>query len=616
MPWANHDMPSIQVGALQAYLRAVGIEAEGAHWFVEVAHAIGLEGYRRLWDPILEDGEALYAYLLFPEMRRRILRDPRLRRKQKRLAALDERPQLRFSLSERFFRRFERLHQAIFDRYDWSAIDLVGLTLNFGQTVASLYAAREIKKRNPRCKIIVGGAEASGRLGESLLRHFSQLDYACNGEGEKPLRALALALRDGASDEAVAALPGLVTRGADGRVRVNPPDQVRTLRELPDPAYDDYFEAIATLGYESPHAVCRKAPIEASRGCYYACTFCALNLQWTGIRTQTPERVAAATRAIVDRHRVLTLQFVDNVNPANAEAIFDRVAADGRDLRFFFELRTDIPKAVLASMQHAGLDLAQMGVEALSTNLLRTFNKRTKVIHNLQGMKNCAELGIRLTANLIVDHPGSTEEDVAETHRVMKIARGYPPPDMISHFALEVGAPDFETSARGTVSIRGNHARYRRIYPRPLFAALDLPRKAFETIGRKADWSSVVAAREEWAKHHEKLTRQLGPGVPHLAYYDGARFLRIEDHRSGELEVYVFEGIERDVYLAIDQVTPWSTLRARLPHVPEERLRRELAEMEVAGLVFEEDDSFLALAIAGSRVERKVAMPGALAAEA
>src|ERR1700759_4783797 len=78
MPWAYSYMPSIQVGALKAYLNHHGEEAEGAHWFVEIAHVLGLQLYNELWYPHLEDAEALYSYLLFPQLRTSLLHDAHL----------------------------------------------------------------------------------------------------------------------------------------------------------------------------------------------------------------------------------------------------------------------------------------------------------------------------------------------------------------------------------------------------------------------------------------------------------------------------------------------------------------------------------------------------------
>jgi ribosomal peptide maturation radical SAM protein 1 len=602
MPWADDSVPSLQVGALQSFLCANGIDADGAHWFVDIAHAIGVETYRHLWVPRLIDGEALYSVLLFPEKRAAWQRDARLNAKVRDRARPrgDGRVRIPLELTDRFVRRFEQLHQEILDRYDWSRYALVGLTLNYGQTAASLYMAREIRKRNPACRVIVGGAEAAGDLGASLLKHFPQVDYACNGEGELPLLQLAQAIVSGATDEEIAAIPGIVSRSAAGDVRINAPAQLQRLDVLPIPDFEPYFAALDAIGPGLRRQMCARLPIEASRGCYYSCSFCSVALQWDGVRAQSPENVAAAMRAYADRHQILEFEFADNVNPANAEAIFDRVAADGRDYRFFFELRTAVGRRALASMRRAGLTVTQMGIEALSPSLLAAFNKRTSVIANLQGLKNCVALGIRVTGNLIVNHPRATLADVNATLQTMRIARAYPPPDDVSYFALEYGAPDYATEAGGAIEILGNHPEYRRVYPHRLLRTLNLTRKRFRRRnGRAVSWRRVIAAREDWERAYRDTTRQLGPGVPHLAYYDGGDFLRVEDYRSGALEVYTLRGVERDVYLAADQVTSWRTLRSRVPHVDEAALRREVSELVDAGLMFEEDDKVLSLAVRG-----------------
>jgi len=247
MPWAQYYMASIQVATLKAFLQLNGVHAQGAHWFVNIAHILGFDTYSAIWSSDIEDGEVLYSYLLFPEMQSKILEDPSLMAKQE-VSNVEDADQsngkIKFRLSEDFFREFDQAHQRILDQYDWDDYVLVGFTLNFAQTTASLYMANEIKKRNPDCKIIIGGAEATGSLGGSLIKHFEQLDFACNGEGEKPLLNLSQAILRNASKEAIANTPGIISRGLDGEIRINPPDQLKSLGELQIPNMDDYFETL------------------------------------------------------------------------------------------------------------------------------------------------------------------------------------------------------------------------------------------------------------------------------------------------------------------------------------------------------------------------------------
>ena len=57
----------------------------------------------------------------------------------------------------------------------------------------------------------------------------------------------------------------------------------------------------------------------------------------------------------------------------------------------------------------------QIGIEALSSRLLKKLHKGTSAIQNLEIMKNCEALEIRSVSNLILQFPASDEQDVAET---------------------------------------------------------------------------------------------------------------------------------------------------------------------------------------------------------
>lgn len=248
----------------------------------------------------------------------------------------------------------------------------------------------------------------------------------------------------GRSPAELTSIAGLVYRDDAGRVQVNRPDQVTSLDDLPAPDMTPFFVRHHELAQKTGTAGPVTLPLETSRGCYYKCSFSALNVQWQGIRSHSPRWVSSAVRRMTIDHDIRSLFFVDNIAPANAERIFSDVAARAPGIRFFFEMRADAPRRLFETMRRAGLYRVQLGIEALSTSLLRKFNKRTRCITNLQALKTCWELGIEVTGNLITDHPLSTDAEVEETIRNIALARAYPPPDSLSPFALEVGAPDLD----------------------------------------------------------------------------------------------------------------------------------------------------------------------------
>lgn len=526
MPWAHFAMPSIQLGTLSAWLRNSGAACDSFHWYLPLATFLGRDAYSHFWYPYLEDGEALYAYLLFPEQRERILADAHLAEKFRELTNAS--PLFSQGLSTAFFDEFARFHEDLFDSYDWSDCELLGFTLNFGQTVSSLYAAKQIRRRNPAIKVVFGGAEASGELGSSLLQNFAFIDFACAGEGEQLLVNLWRSIESGGDPSSI---PGLTYRSPSGIVS-SKAAQVQ-FASLPTPDYTEYFE------YPDARGSCEAIPIESSRGCIYKCTFCALNALWDGFRDAPVAHVVNQIDQLLERWGLTSFFFVDNITPRNVEQLAEAIAARGSAIEFFYEVRAGLPYRTIQSMVNAGLTRVQIGIESFSEGLLLVFNKKASVLHNLQAMKNYTALGVPYTANLITDHPRATESHIEETLHNMQFARAFPPPDACCPFAMEVGSPDSHSS--GDVTISGNYRRYERIYPPELFSSLDLPRKEFTTQLDGADWGPVVEAHRQWVEHYKRLACENKRAA--LRYQHVGEKIEIIDERFEKPRRYSYSGL-------------------------------------------------------------------------
>jgi radical SAM superfamily enzyme YgiQ (UPF0313 family) len=201
-------------------------------------------------------------------------------------------------------------------------------------------------------------------------------------------------------------------------------NQLETLNDLPAPDYGDYFKLLDTLPPEKKFFP--TIPFEMSRGCwwqkkqekagYSGCAFCNLNLQWKGYRAKNPAKVADEIDHLTRKHKTLSISIVDNVLPQKKiHGTFTRISNLDKDLSLFCETRATTSRRSLASLKKAGVRSIQIGIEALSTRLLKKLNKGTTAIQNLEVMKHCEELGIMNYSNLIVYFPGSDEADIAET---------------------------------------------------------------------------------------------------------------------------------------------------------------------------------------------------------
>ena len=222
--------------------------------------------------------------------------------------------------------------------------------------------------------------------------------YLVNGEGELPLSRLVRHLKDHQSHNEIPPIPGVVTRNAARDSASVSFCQMETLTSLPHPDYDDYFRVLKTFAPEKTFFP--TVPAEISRGCWWrvpsgagkhsGCAFCNLNLQWDGYRSKGVSQVVSEVDHLTTRYKTLSVAFMDNLLPVKeSEEIFARLGKLNKDFRFFAEMRGSTPRHVLEAMQVAGMHEVQIGIEALSTRLLKKLNKGTSTIQNLEIMKHC-----------------------------------------------------------------------------------------------------------------------------------------------------------------------------------------------------------------------------------
>ncbi len=448
-PWPIFSRPSIQLGALKAYLRGAfpDLKVSCQHFFLTLAEAVGYPVYRALSKETWL-AESVYAALLYPGQRESIGRFfARQAKKSGELAGLDF-PDL--------CRRVKSVSDAFIRKTDWAVLDLAGFSVCLCQLTASLYFIRKIRKSAPNLPLIAGGAIIGGDTAGDLLAAFPEIDLIITGEGELPLARLVGHLRAGGRCRDLPPTAGIVRR-RDNRSRDAAAFcQLDDLETLPQPDFSDYFDLLA--GLPADKRFFPMLPLEISRGCWWragrpdtggrkqpqGCAFCNLNLQWQGYRTKAVDQAVDEIDRLTEKHRVLSVALMDNVlPPGKSRDIFMALAGKNKDFQFFAELRASTGRQSLEIFSRAGMTEAQIGIESLSSRLLKKLNKGTTAMDNMEIMKNCEALGIKNSANLILRFPGSDETDVAETLRALRFARFFRPLRIV-HFWLGRSSPVWE----------------------------------------------------------------------------------------------------------------------------------------------------------------------------
>jgi hypothetical protein len=214
MPWSWLRGPSIQLGILQSVLEQAGIRAEVCSLYLafmehlaactagrdegeplttehyaevaEVHHTVGMGDWIFAVPPFRETGERDEAYL--GDLRVRKVPEPAIERAGRMRALVP-------AYLERCAGEILAARPAV-----------VGFTTSYSQNVPSLVLAKILKERDPSLRIVFGGANCDGPMGDALHRAFPWVDVVVRGEGERVLPELA---RDLLAGEPVRPQPGL-----------------------------------------------------------------------------------------------------------------------------------------------------------------------------------------------------------------------------------------------------------------------------------------------------------------------------------------------------------------------------------------------------------------------
>jgi ribosomal peptide maturation radical SAM protein 1 len=590
MPWSIFNRPSIQLATLAAYLEQdKALATTVFHPYLAAAASIGTENYHYLaknsWA-----GEALYSPILFPkqaEQAEKLFYESC--RKAEQLRQLD------------FEQCRHLLEQALEDwlaAVDFSSFDLIGFSICFNQLISSLTAAARIKHRYPKLPIVIGGSGCVGTIGKSLLHTFSQIDYVISGEGEQALQQLCHFLNEPRSTKTQVLPPQILTRKTEGQIKSSCAG-IADLNSLPVPDYDSYFQEMRNSFPEQPFVPV--LPLEFSRGCWWnKCTFCNLNLQWRGYRWKTAETMLKEVRQQAGRFQCLDFCFTDNaLPPKEADLFFGTLAKEDTDYDFFAEVRviTDPDRPPL--YRQGGLSSIQVGIESLSTSLLKKMHKGTTAIENIAAMRQSAEAGIMLDGNLITEFPGSTAQEVQETLDNLDYVLPYPPLANASFF-LGHGSPVANNPKTYGILAITQHPKNRKLFPRKVLKNLDMLIKDYRgdrTVQRKM-WQAVTRKISQWQGFHNNRN----PLQPPLAYRDGGTFLLIrQEQLHGPVLQHRLQGASREIYLFCRRIRTMEDICLAFPTIQQATLLGFLQDLGKKKLIFCEGDQFLALAICKRR---------------
>lgn len=298
------------------------------------------------------------------------------------------------------------------------------------------------------------------------------------------------------------------------------------------------------------------------------------------------------------RHKSLDFTYTDNSLPiGQGRLFFELMSKEPLDTTFFAELRVEHVKD-LGVYRAGGLQEAQMGIEALSNSLLSRMHKGSRVMDNVYAMKRANELGIRLLGNLILEFPGSTDQERNETVAVLDYIFPYEPLSAASFF-LGYGSPICEEDYRFGLQALSHHHKFESVLPLEVLNNLPLLIRGYRggRLVQRQRWLPVRKKIMQWRNFHE--ARKTPAFLkPMLSYRLGENFLIIrQETRDGGILNHRLTGTSREIYLICRVPVPLTAICSHFPTLAKEKIVRFLQELMSKRLVFHDQDRYLALAV-------------------
>jgi ribosomal peptide maturation radical SAM protein 1 len=377
MPYGTVDRPSIGLGYLSAALQKIDISCEIVHGNVLFAERIGLKSFNRLNGSSNIDllGEWTFSAAAFPEFESSAdayfasLRnpcDPEEQQDTRRVRAMT----VPF---------IEDLAQKIVTMKP----RMVGCSSMFQQNTASLALLRRIRELAPEVISVMGGANCEQEVGRALHTHFPWIDYVFSGECDELFPEFCRRIFFGATGDydgrpwppTSIFTPETRTLGIDRPAGL---ELIHDMNRLPLPVFDDYFEEIVATGLDKK--IAPALILETSRGCWWGerskCTFCGLSAGTIGFRAKSPELAYQEIDQLYNKHHIRYFELVDNImDNKYYDTLLPRLAEDGRDFRFFYEIKSNVSRKQVQQLADAGIVWIQPGIEGLNDRCLKLMKK-------------------------------------------------------------------------------------------------------------------------------------------------------------------------------------------------------------------------------------------------
>jgi radical SAM superfamily enzyme YgiQ (UPF0313 family) len=366
----------------------------------------------------------------------------------------------------------QALVNAIIERRPW----MVGFTCYVWNIDRTLWIAREVKRRLPQVRIVLGGPEITAD--NAWVLETPDYDFAVIGEGEQTFAELLFGLLH--KDDSELAITGLYVPPSRATKRYDPARRPAFRTPLPDlnRLGSPYLAGILDAAEE------QMMLLETTRGCVFKCKFCYYPKSYDKQYFLDRDRILASLRHASERCAREVFLLDPTLNQRRDFAELLRMFArgnPGRRFTYFGELRAEgITEETASLLRDANFTEVEVGLQSIEPEAQTKMDRKNNLRAFERGVRAMRERGITVKVDLIVGLPGDTVESVRRGMRYLYDNGLY---DDVQVFNLSI--------LPGTAFRQEAEQLGLKFQPRPPYYALQTP-----TLGREEFFTLMGEAEE------------------------------------------------------------------------------------------------------------------------
>ncbi len=279
--------------------------------------------------------------------------------------------------------------------------DVIAFSMYTTSTPTTNFIVKILRKFGCKAKIVLGGPSV---VKEHMVPWFEQglIDAAVLGEGESAAQELINRI---SRKEQYENIPGVMTMH---NFKFPPQAKLMEMDTLVIPDFTDY---------DLDKYIEKSLPIQMSRGCTAACSFCSETYLF---RSRPPESIVKEFEIGYEKFGNTYFNVADSLINSSAKftkEVCELLVERNLPIKWGGNARLDkfLTRELLDLMAKAGCHYLSFGLESGSNKVLKLMRKGIRAESAAQVLKDTYEAGIIANVNILVGFPGEEEEDFQDT---------------------------------------------------------------------------------------------------------------------------------------------------------------------------------------------------------